>query len=261
MKRTIASTLVIFLALAGAAFADELTKSVQSELKDQGFYYGEVTGLNSPETAAAVKRFQIRNGLEATGTLTPDTLDALGIKGASSPHSSAPPALEPPRVQKPVAPAQKVPPSTTRKDSPVDLRRERTPQEKDEEYVRRESPQQQQPQRPAPPTQGGGGEYGRLFSRTPYASAPLEVQESTVRKAQRFLRDLDFYREGLDGRPGPDLEEALLSYQKFIRLPLTGRLDLETLSAMRLLPGRGGSPVRPAVRPIPGRPLRGVWID
>jgi peptidoglycan hydrolase-like protein with peptidoglycan-binding domain len=72
-----------------------------------------------------------------------------------------------------------------------------------------------------------------------------------VRKAQRFLRDLDFYRDSLDGRPGPQLEEALLSYQKFIRLPLTGRLDLETLSAMRLLPGRGGAPVRPVTVPGP----------
>ena len=53
MKRTIASTLLAFLALPGAAFGDELIKSVQTELKNQGFYYGEITGLNSPETAAA----------------------------------------------------------------------------------------------------------------------------------------------------------------------------------------------------------------
>jgi hypothetical protein len=197
--------------------------------------------------------------MEATGTLTPDTLEALGLKGG--PASSAPPALEPPR-QKPVAPAQKVP-STTKKEPPVDLRRDRTQKDSDQDYVRREQPQQPQvpSQPPGPSAPTGGGEYGRLFSRTPYASAPLEVQESTVRKAQRFLKDLDFYREGLDGHPGPDLEEAILSYQKFVRLPLTGRLDLETLSVMRLLPGRGGAPVRAAPRPAPGRPLRGVWID
>jgi peptidoglycan hydrolase-like protein with peptidoglycan-binding domain len=47
MNRTIASTLLALLAFAGAAFADELTKSVQTELKNQGFYYGEITGLNS----------------------------------------------------------------------------------------------------------------------------------------------------------------------------------------------------------------------
>jgi peptidoglycan hydrolase-like protein with peptidoglycan-binding domain len=257
MKRMIAPTVLAFLALAGASLADELTKSVQTELKNQGFYYGEITGLNSAETAAAVKRYQIRNGLEATGTLTPGTLEALGLKGG--PISSAPPALEPPRVERPVAPAQKAP-GTARKEPPVDLRRDRTQKDSDQDYVRREQTQgPSQPPAPSAPT--GGGEYGRLFARTPYASAPLEVQESTVRKAQRFLRDLDFYREGLDGRPGPDLEEAILSYQKFVRLPLTGKLDLETLSAMRLLPGRGGAPVRAAPHPLPGKPLRGVWIN
>jgi len=257
MKRTFASTFVALLVLATAASADELTKSVQAELKNQGFYYGEVTGLNSAETAAAIKRYQIRNGLEATGTLTQDTLEALGIKGASS----APPALEPPRAQRPTLPAERAP-SATRKDGPVDLRRDKTQQDKDREYVQRDQPDAApRSQTAPPPVATGGGEYGRVFARTPYASAPLEVQESTVRKAQRFLRDLDFYRESLDGRPGPELEEALLSYQKFIRLPLPGRLDLETLSAMRLLPGRGGAPVRPVIRPVPGRPLRGVWID
>jgi peptidoglycan hydrolase-like protein with peptidoglycan-binding domain len=259
MKRIFASTLAVLIAATLNASADELTKSVQSELKNQGFYYGEVTGLNSPETAAAVKRYQIRNGLEATGTLTPDTLEALGIKGGASttPSPSAPPALEPPRAQ-PARPATR-PPAATRKEPPVDLRRDRSDQESDREYVDRPNQAPPEDTRPAAPT--GGGEYGRLFARTPYASAPLEVQETTVRKAQRFLRELDFYRRALDGRPGPALEEALAEYQRFIKLPPTGRLDMETLSAMRLLPGRGGAPVRSAPRPIPGRPLRGIWID
>jgi peptidoglycan hydrolase-like protein with peptidoglycan-binding domain len=259
MKRPIAAALTAFIAFILTASADELTRSVQAELKNQGFYYGEVTGLNSPETAAAVKRFQIRNGFEATGTLTPETLDALGVAGGSgTPAPSAPPALEPPRA-KPAAPAER-PSAKTRTAPPVDLRRDRTEQESDREYV----DEPDRPQRPSvrqPPAENGGGEYGRVFARTPYASAPLEVQETTVRKAQRFLRDLDFYRDALDGRPGPTLEEALLGYQKFIRLPLTGRLDMETLSAMRLLPGRGGAPVRPATRPPSGKALRGIWID
>ena len=214
MKRTFVSALGAFLFLAGIASGDELTKSVQTELKNQGFYYGEVTGLNSPELAAAVKRYQIRNGLEPTGTLTQDTLDALGIKGSGS---AAPPALEPPRPQRPTAPADR-PPVETRKGPPVDLRRDKSQQESDREYVRKDQPQTQPP---APSAPTGGGEYGRLFARTPYASAPLEVQESTVRRAQRFLRELDFYRDSVDGRPGANLEEALLGYQKFIRLPPT----------------------------------------
>ncbi|MEQ1860631.1 MAG: peptidoglycan-binding domain-containing protein, partial [Chthoniobacteraceae bacterium] len=137
-----------------------------------------------------------------------------------------------------------------------------TVQQKDREFLRRE---QQPPLADvddfAPPAPrapaSGGGPYGRVFARTPYASAPLEVQQDTIRRAQRFLRELSFYRESIDGVPGPALEEGLLSYQRFIALPLTGQLDLETLAAMRLLPGRGGAPAQSQTA---GKPLRGIWI-
>jgi peptidoglycan hydrolase-like protein with peptidoglycan-binding domain len=235
------------LLLAVAAHADELTKNVQSALKEQGFYYGEVTGLNGPDTAAAVKRYQIRNGLEVTGTLTKETLDSLDLASAAPAPATPAPTLQPPA--KP----------------PVNLHKDKAPQDSDREFLRRQTPppEAETEHRPPPPSGSGSGPYGRLFARTPYASAPLDVQQGAVTKAQRFLRGLDFYHESIDGQPSPALEEGILSYQHFIKLPLTGQLDLETLAAMRLLPGRGGAPVQsanPAVRALPGKPLRGVWI-
>jgi peptidoglycan hydrolase-like protein with peptidoglycan-binding domain len=65
------------------------------------------------------------------------------------------------------------------------------------------------------------------------------VQIETLRRAQAFLADRGFYREQVDGLPGPATEEALLSFQRNVRLPLTGRLDTQTLGELRLLPGRG----------------------
>ena len=57
--------LIFALALFSvSAWADELTKSVQQKLKDQGFFYGEATGQPGSETDAAVRRYQIRYGLE-----------------------------------------------------------------------------------------------------------------------------------------------------------------------------------------------------
>jgi hypothetical protein len=144
----------------------------------------------------------------------------------------------------------------------VDLRRNPTQQDSDREFLKKQPPSQPPglDREPAPdttPPASGGGGYAHIFARTPYATAPLEVQQSTIRRAQKFLRELGFYREPITGEPGPATEEAVLGYQRFIRLPLTGQLDLETLAAMRLLPGRGGAPMRP-----PGsRPLRGVLID
>jgi peptidoglycan hydrolase-like protein with peptidoglycan-binding domain len=249
---------LLVLASTSLAFGDELVKNAQAELKSQGFYYGEVTGVNSPETVAAVKRYQIRNGLEVTGTLSNDTLNSLGL-GSNAPAAApeAAPTLKVP--ERKATPAERQPPATSQKP-PINLRRTPTQQESDREFLQRQ-PSSQPPapgpeSRPPQPSTGGGA-YGEVFARTPYATAPFEVQQSTLQRAQKFLRELGFYRESINGQPGPATEEAILGYQRFIRLPLTGRLDIETLSAMRLLPGRGGSPMRPAG----SRPLRGILID
>src|SRR5947207_2281640 len=66
MKRKIAY-LLFAVSVAGLARADQTVQSVQQALKDQGFYYGNVTGDKSAETTAAVRRYQIRNGLKVTG--------------------------------------------------------------------------------------------------------------------------------------------------------------------------------------------------
>jgi peptidoglycan hydrolase-like protein with peptidoglycan-binding domain len=252
---------LLCLALSIAAFGDELVKSAQTELKSQGFFYGEVTGVNSPETVAAVKRYQIRNGLEVTGTLTKETLESLGVSG-DAPVASAgqpPPVLKPP--ERKAQPVERQAPPSDRKSPPINLRRSPTQQDSDREFLKKQ-PSSQPPadgdfNPEAPPPMAGSGGFAQLFARTPYATAPLDVQQSTLKRAQKFLRELGFYRDAINGEPGPATEEAVLGYQRFVRLPLTGQLDLETLAAMRLLPGRGGAPMRPAG----SQPLRGVLID
>src|SRR6202000_1430954 len=72
--------------------------------------------------------------------------------------------------------------------------------------------------------------YRGVFSGTPYQMAPAVVQEQTFRRAQRVLSARGFLREAPDDRPGPQTEEALLSFQRSSGLPLTGRLDLQTLN-------------------------------
>lgn len=265
MKTIPLTVLFLFLAAAGVR-SDELVKNVQTELKSQGFYYSEVSGVNGPETVAAVKRFQIRNGLEVTGTLTKETLNSLGLGGGA-------PALEAPKKTSPPPPATSVPrDQPARPNPPIDLRRNESVQDTDREFLRK-----QQPPNPAgpdeedalhPPAASGGTEYSRVFARTPYAIAPLEVQQSTLRKAQRFLAEQGHFRDATaDGNPGPDTEEAILAYQRSIRLPLSGRLDMQTLSAMRLLPGsKGGPPMRTPGGVRPGnrgssRTYRGVWVE
>jgi peptidoglycan hydrolase-like protein with peptidoglycan-binding domain len=51
----------------------------QLALRDYGFYTGPVDGNPGPKTKAAIKAFQERNLLPATGLLNNTTLAMLGI--------------------------------------------------------------------------------------------------------------------------------------------------------------------------------------
>ena len=75
---TLRITLLILFAAISAAYADQLVQNAQQALKDQGFYYGEVNGDKDADTTAAIRRYQIRNGLQITGELNEETLKSLG---------------------------------------------------------------------------------------------------------------------------------------------------------------------------------------
>src|ERR1700746_1048634 len=94
MKRTIVY-FVVALCVVGSISADQTVQSIQQALKDQGFYYGNVTGEKSAETTAAVRRYQIRNGLQVTGNMDPETLHALNVNSNSGslPQSTSKPAV------------------------------------------------------------------------------------------------------------------------------------------------------------------------
>lgn len=61
----------------------------QRILADWGYYEGSVDGVFGPDTSAAVKEFQWKNGLVADGVVGADTWAALGITVAAA---AAPPA-------------------------------------------------------------------------------------------------------------------------------------------------------------------------
>ena len=70
-------------------WAPDNVRAVQEKLRDSGLYFGEIDGAYSSELAAALGRYQIRNGLPITGQLDVETSKALGAKPAvatSSPN-------------------------------------------------------------------------------------------------------------------------------------------------------------------------------
>jgi peptidoglycan hydrolase-like protein with peptidoglycan-binding domain len=236
------------LAILAASFAiargDDTVAKVQQALKDQGFYYGEVTGEKNTATSDAIRRYQIRNGLQITGELNDETLRSLQ-KNASASTAD--------RSVAPTAPAPN--PDTS------DLR--------DQSAGTSAGPRSVplQPFNQAPPDRGTEApEAGLrvpssngLFAGTPYETAPLEVQRRVIVDAQRRLARRGLFKSEIDGAYGPALEFSLRAYQSRVGLATTGRFDLETLAALQLLPG----PQMPVWAPNRGwrePPVRGEWV-
>lgn len=197
MKGTIAHILAA-MCMTELACADPTIQSLQQTLKDQGFYYGNVTGDKSAETTAAIRRYQIRNGLQVTGELDQETLGA--IKGSNSTVSW--------QVSKPaVTPSSSVLAGETSRasqTSPPRLLNE---------------PDRQLNTHPD-------------WSTASYQSAPWRMDTRTLAEVQQQLTIRGYYRGRIDGRHGRSTTVAVRAFQLASGLPPTGRVDVSTLNAL-----------------------------
>jgi peptidoglycan hydrolase-like protein with peptidoglycan-binding domain len=246
--------LFLFLAVVVIGRADDKIAGVQQSLKDQGFYYGEITGEKNADTTAAIRRYQIRNGLQITGELNDETMRSLK-SGAGSAAASTPAAPAPVATAKPAVTARTAsPPPELREEAPA---REQSDEEEapPPRYAAPPQDRQEPPIYPGRPVPSAGGN----FVGTPYETAPPEMQQQVIAKAQNRLAKIDLYRGEITGVYGPDLEFSLRAYQSRVGLRTTGRLDLETLAALELLPGAGAPVYRPR-RVLREPPVRGEWI-
>ncbi|MGH8164018.1 MAG: peptidoglycan-binding protein [Rhodanobacteraceae bacterium] len=242
MKRVWLAFLLLFAVAMGVARADQTTAKVQQALKEQGFYYGDVTGQKTADTTAAIRRYQSRTGLQITGEIDAETIRSLGI-GAET--AQATPARQP--AASPTA-------------TPIEEEGARDPSA--------QVPTARGPNAPAPRVYDAPGPRGLqpetsgVFDGTPYEIAPPDLQRHVIVGAQVLLARAGYYRSGIDGEYGPGTAAALRAFQLRAGLSPGGRLNMETLSALGLLPGQHGpafSPVRR--RRLPGRPIyRGQWI-
>ena len=200
MKRAL---LFVVLALCDVRLlaADQTIRSLQQTLKDQGFYYGTVTGDKSAETTAAIRRYQIRNGLQVTGELNEETLRSVN-SSSNSVASASQPASKPAAIQ----------PNSVRPDASARLSQSSPP------------PSFNQPNRPL--------ETNPPYSASFYQSAPLRVNRSIIAGAQYQLISRGYYRGRADGKYGRQTAFAVRAFQSSAGLPPTGRLDIETVKAL-----------------------------
>lgn len=216
MNRKLFVTTLIFLASWSIAWADPAVESAQKKLKDEGFYYGEIDGKKDADTTAAIRRYQIRNGLQITGELNTETLRSLGL--SSKPAST--PATRPAQTPGPTPPGF-VEDTPAPKTTPAP--RQLPPQPRNENEIA--------PEQPAPRV-----ESANVFGGTPYEAAPPQVQFDLISRAQMILMRHGYYRDEIDGLYGPAMNSALRDYQARFGLRPSGRLDEETLASLSLLP-------------------------
>ena len=103
-KALILTVLLVFCAVAALLFTTTANadaevlkqgstgaqvRSVQTKLKNWGYYTGSVDGIYGPKTVAAVKYFQRKNGLSEDGVVGAKTAAAMGITLSSSSSSSS----------------------------------------------------------------------------------------------------------------------------------------------------------------------------
>jgi peptidoglycan hydrolase-like protein with peptidoglycan-binding domain len=205
MKHTIAH-FIIALCIAGLVRADQTVKSVQQALKDQGFYYGNVTGDKSGETSSAIRRYQIRNGLQVTGEIDSQTLQSLKVDSkptsASSSRSASNPTVAQSNDVRPNQSAQ----AAQKPPAP------QTPREPDRQL-----------------------ETNPAFASAPPQPMPPRINKHLVlAEVQRQLMSRGYYSGRIDGRNGRRTSVAVRDFQLQSGLPPTGRLDLNTVNALGL---------------------------
>ncbi len=242
MKAVAIFVAVFCLLGVSAVRGDSTIASVQQTLKEQGFYYGENTGIKDTDTTAAIRRYQIRNGLQITGDLNTETRKSLGLKGAA-PAAPATPAPKAAPVRP--APAPRSEPSDSREYSPGQMQPP-SPQGEQEGDSPQPAPGYAPAYRPQDPR--------LLFQGTPYGVAPIEMQQRVIIGAQTLLTRRGYYRSGIDGVYGPGMEFAVRAFQSRFGIEPNGRLDTATLAALGLLPGQPAPGVTASTRRVFQRP-------
>lgn len=228
MKRSLLC-FVVMLCTVSLVLADQAIQSLQHTLKERGFYYGTVTGNKSTETTAAVRRYQIRNGLKVTGEVNEETLRSVNsnaVASASQPASK--PATIQPNSVRPDASAhlgQSSPPPSQPASKPATIQSNSVRPDVSA-YLSQGSPPPsfRQSDRPV--------ETNPQYLASFYQSAPFRVNRRTVAGAQYQLMNRGYYRGRVDGKYGRQMAFAVRAFQSSAGLPPTGRLDIETIKAL-----------------------------
>lgn len=90
---------------------------------------------------------------------------------------------------------------------------------------------------------GSGDHFGRAHSTT--TTTTVELSEPEIRQLQQVLIERGFYHGRVDGKFGPEMREAVISFQRKEGFEATGKVDSRTVNALGIS-GRTGQSDRGA---------------
>lgn len=191
-------------------------RQVQQILNDRGFRTG-VDGIMGPRTQAALKRFQRARDLDPTGQLNRQTLVALGIQKADSAASDEQNRYD----RETLRSAQRTLNNRGFQAGPANGNM--TPQTRTalKEFQKSENLEETGQLNP-----------GTLAALGIPPGDTLVLSDPLVRQMQQRLKSRGFDAGPADGRMGASTRAAIREFQRAENLPVTGRPDRQTLSAL-----------------------------
>lgn len=215
---------------ANNVFVDAATvRDVQHTLKSRGMRVG-VDGVMGPRTQAAIRQFQKSENLEPTGQLNRQTLVALGIQ---QPDVRA---AEPRYSAELIRSVQLTLNNRGFRAGTIDGLLNSSTRTALKDFQKSENLEETGHLNPQtlsalgiPPER-----HTAEVTRSRVDRQHADNSGATVREVQRRLVSLGYYMGSADGVLGPSTRAALNGFQRDHKLPVTGRIDRDTLAALQM---------------------------
>lgn len=245
--------------------------AIQKKLTELGLFSGTVDGFYGPMTANAIRAFEQRNGLEPTGAMTPDVIDAILRSDAAGrvPVAQPAPVVQPQAAAQPVQPvAQPQPdrvvarlPALSPVDHAVDTIGNAAAQTIDSIVAAVEGgrttpeapptkpvpalPLAATPAQPLPAPVQVASLEPMAAPRQAVAAPAVDQQAATaptvapannvqlVSTIQKGLASLGFYHGSIDGHPGDATARAIREFENFHSYKVTGAVNPDLVGLLR----------------------------
>src|SRR5215475_6583269 len=235
-------------------------RNAQQALKDKGTYTGPVDGTMNAETKKALRGFQQKNNLEATGTLNHETMTALGVTphpattGKDTSKTGTPGATTPKKEKGAGKPTSGVMKGKVR-EAQAALKKEGFDPGPVDGII---GPRTMTALRHFQSHNGlevtgtintetekalmaSAGTTSRSKPATSESKpAPTTSSVEDIRHLQQALTDLGYSPGDVNGMMTSQTQEAIREFQFLNNLPVTGNLDEQTKAAIEAQ-SRGGS--------------------